>query len=271
MHKCNTVLQTKKDLFHPEIRPNSPEKCHFSTFFRLPKFPNTFGHCPVKSHLFTFYLFPINFLDEFPLADICKIKSKLSQLDKEQIKSSLTNLDHDSKGKLTFDKFFSAIKNSFNLIDHEIVTLARFYGGQLESNKDEVSQIVNQVQANLKESRFEAFPHITLDCKLEDSRKSGFIALNTLADICMKHSLPLSPEIFEQLIRCIDRNNQNKVDYQQFVTYINWRDSPAKNLFSTRRSDIGMQAAGSGSWPQFETDVQDSYEVDFTRMISEVF
>ena len=37
--KCNTVLQTEKDLFHPEIRPNSPEKCHFSTFFgsKIPK------------------------------------------------------------------------------------------------------------------------------------------------------------------------------------------------------------------------------------------
>ena len=30
---CNTVLQTVKDLFQREIRPNSPENYHFSTFF----------------------------------------------------------------------------------------------------------------------------------------------------------------------------------------------------------------------------------------------
>ncbi|KAI6647114.1 hypothetical protein LOD99_8851 [Oopsacas minuta] len=209
--------------------------------------------------------------DEFPIANIEKIKSKLSQLDKDQIQQSLTNIDHDSKGKLTFDKFFSTIKNSTNLIDHEIVTLARYYGGQLETNKDEIAQVVNKVQATLKESRYEAFPHIALDCKLEDSRKSGFIALNILADICTKHSLPLSPELFEKLIRCVDRNTQNKLDYQQFVTFVNWRDSPAKTLFSTRKSDLGLKPAGSGSWPQYDNDEQYSYEVDFTRMLSDVY
>ena len=180
-------------------------------------------------------------------------------------------MDHESRGKLSFDKFFAALKNSSNLIDHEIVTLARFYGGQLDINKDGVALIVNQVQGILKEMRYEAFPHITLDCKLEDSRKSGFIAINTLADICTKHSLPLSPELFEQLIRCVDRNEQNKYDYQQFVTYVNWRDSPAKTLFSTRRSDLGMKPAGSGSWPQYDNEDLYSYEVDFTRMITEVY
>ena len=213
----------------------------------------------------------IPFIDEFPVADVAKIKSNLSQQDREQIDQSLVSLDHESRGKLPFDKFFAALKISTSLIDHEIVTLARYYGGQLDINKDEVAQIVNQVQSTLKEMRYEAFPHIILDCKLEDSRKSGFIALNTLADICTKHSLPLSPELFEQLIRCVDRNEQNKLDYQQFVTFVNWRDSPAKTMFSTRRSDLGMKPAGSGSWPQYENEDQYSYEVDFTRMLTEVY
>ena len=45
--KCNTVLQTEEDLFHPEIQPNSPKSALFDRF-RLPKFPNSFGHYPVK-------------------------------------------------------------------------------------------------------------------------------------------------------------------------------------------------------------------------------
>ena len=48
MPKYNTVLQTEKDIFQREIRSNSHENCHFSTFFRLPKFPNTLGRCPVN-------------------------------------------------------------------------------------------------------------------------------------------------------------------------------------------------------------------------------
>ena len=35
MPKCNTVLQTEKDLFQSEIRPNSPENCHFLTVFYM--------------------------------------------------------------------------------------------------------------------------------------------------------------------------------------------------------------------------------------------
>ena len=37
------MLQTEKDLCQREIRPHSPENCHFSTFFRPSKFPNTLG------------------------------------------------------------------------------------------------------------------------------------------------------------------------------------------------------------------------------------
>ena len=205
------------------------------------------------------------------MADISIIKSKLSQNDKEGIKNALNSLDHDVTGVLPFDKFLSVIRANSNLIDHEIVTLARYYGGQREINRDEISQIVHAVQNTLKEMNYETFPRIILDCKLEDSRKSGFIDINTLANICTKHSLPLTPELFEQLIKCIDRNEQKKLDFQQFVMYLNWRDSPAKTIFSTRRSDIGSKAAGSGSWPQNENQDQFAYDVNYTRMLDEVY
>ena len=52
MSKCNSVLQTEKDLFQPEVRPNLSENCHFSTFFRTPKSSKTFGHSPVKISYF---------------------------------------------------------------------------------------------------------------------------------------------------------------------------------------------------------------------------
>ena len=48
MPKCNSVLQTEKDPFQPEIRPNFSENCHFSTFFELQNPQKTFGHSPVK-------------------------------------------------------------------------------------------------------------------------------------------------------------------------------------------------------------------------------
>ena len=49
MPRCNSVLQTEKDPFPREIRPNFPENCHFSTFFRTPKSSKTFGHFPVNN------------------------------------------------------------------------------------------------------------------------------------------------------------------------------------------------------------------------------
>ena len=45
MPKCNSVLQSEKDLFQPEIRPSLSENCHFMTFYQT----KTFGHLPVKS------------------------------------------------------------------------------------------------------------------------------------------------------------------------------------------------------------------------------
>ena len=47
MPKCNSVLQTRM-VFQPEVRPNLSENCHFSTLFRTPKSPKTFGHSPVN-------------------------------------------------------------------------------------------------------------------------------------------------------------------------------------------------------------------------------
>ena len=44
MHNSKSVLlQTKKDLFQPEIWPNSFHYYHFSTFFRTLKSSKTFG------------------------------------------------------------------------------------------------------------------------------------------------------------------------------------------------------------------------------------
>ena len=33
MPKCNSALQTERDIFRPEIRPNLPENCQISAFF----------------------------------------------------------------------------------------------------------------------------------------------------------------------------------------------------------------------------------------------
>ena len=58
MSKCNTVLHTEKDLFEREIRPNRPKITTFRPFLRLLRFPNTFGHRPVKqSELIPFLWF----------------------------------------------------------------------------------------------------------------------------------------------------------------------------------------------------------------------
>ena len=59
MPRCNNVLQTEKDLLQHEIRLNSPEEWHFSTFVHTVKSSKAFGHYPVncKSEYSLFIVF----------------------------------------------------------------------------------------------------------------------------------------------------------------------------------------------------------------------
>lgn len=168
--------------------------------------------------------------EEFPVADVRRIISKLSSIARQkadQVKDFFNRQDGNGENSVALDQFRCLLKQMTEgqLLDHEIMTLARFYGDRPAVDLNP-AQVIGVAQQQLRKHNFENFTKILEAGNHVDRKGDGKIPAEELRVICRTLHLPVPDDLLRALFRVSNETEDCLVDYGRFVFNINWRENP---------------------------------------------
>jgi len=158
--------------------------------------------------------------------------------------NSLERFDGLGTGTMNFHSFYSAVREvvGSNLVDQEIITLARAYA--TKKSKEYDSQSISAVaQDHLRKNNFEAFQKLTEVLQSSDSYNHAdrSLTVNDTRCILKGFKLPLPDYLLDMLLQNV-RNEAGNIDLNALLSTINWRENiiqhPKENNIETKESDF---------------------------------
>lgn len=178
--------------------------------------------------------YAINYMEshaeEFPHANPQCVANKLRRIlidNASEVKLMFDSADRKRTGSMSFEQFKKILKKigRDEISAHEILTVARFYG-DFQSQEDDFTTLVASVQEQLRKVNYENFSLMNDACIYVDQTKTGFIPIGELKNISKSFKLPIQDHLLEQLLYHTKSNGDGHVDYQHFISFLNWRDQP---------------------------------------------
>ena len=79
------------------------------------------------------------------------------------------------------------------------------------------------MQAALRTQSDDKFASLTKAFLFHDKDRSGFLDVEEIRDVCYTYNVPVTIEIIETLLAAVDVNQNGKIDYEEFVKFLDWR------------------------------------------------
>ncbi|XP_783931.2 EF-hand domain-containing family member B [Strongylocentrotus purpuratus] len=98
------------------------------------------------------------------------------------------------------------------------------YPGSYLRGKDRERGLVAAIRQQLKKANYHNFNNLQAAFNHYDKNGDGKIDINELRLCCDQFSLPIEPELLEQLILYCDANTNGCIDYFEFANFLNWKD-----------------------------------------------
>ncbi|CAH8430977.1 unnamed protein product [Schistosoma mattheei] len=173
---------------------------------------------------------------QFEQADYQLILNKLiTILNNEQCDEIIkyaVNQDPDDTGTFGFDQMINLINQLTGkenaLTTHELGTLARHYGVR-PSKEINLEILLGIAQQTLRRKAFEDFSSLMNACRQQDADKTGEMDRHAIRRICLAHHLPLPDDMLNSLMNCLVNQN-NLIQYEQFINQLNWKNYEIKEL-----------------------------------------
>ena len=86
-----------------------------------------------------------------------------------------------------------------------------------------LDEAIKQVQAALRTQSDDKFASLTKAFLFHDKDRSGFLDVEEIRDVCYTYNVPVTIEIIETLLAAVDVNQNGKIDYEEFVKFLDWR------------------------------------------------
>ncbi|XP_014676880.1 PREDICTED: EF-hand domain-containing family member C2-like [Priapulus caudatus] len=205
--------------------------------------------------------------DEFPQAGIDAIVKKLQQhiADSpvenlmEEIRRSFTRNDVDASGFVYYEQFHNLLVqfSSGKLSEHEVITLGRYYGEKRPEELMDINTMAALAQQKIRRKGFENFAQLCRGLLQRDSGRTGLLNPNEVLQVCRAFRLPAA-DMVKKLIGKIECNEQGLMNYNDLVSYLNWRENP---MPVPENTDIQVEDGGSAG----KSD--NLYKVNYTQFL----
>ncbi|KAM9032064.1 EF-hand domain-containing family member C2 [Sarcophilus harrisii] len=164
--------------------------------------------------------------NEFPMSNIELILKKLKAIGSpsaRDIKLVFAATDPKHTKVLDYETFREVMLNITNdrLTEHEIMTVARYYSVREDSDSDK-TLLIALAQEQLKKYTFEIFDKIIDMCIYKDQAKTGLLPSPAIRILCKSFRMPLPDDLLRALLSKFE-DSQERINYQQFFSAINWR------------------------------------------------
>ncbi|XP_064639145.1 EF-hand domain-containing family member C2-like [Lineus longissimus] len=168
---------------------------------------------------------------EYPKANIQVILQTLAALanqKKDEVKSFFMRNDPNGSGILMYEQFHNLIKQlAPQLTEHEIMTIARYYGDDAEQNAQiDIKTLISIVQEQLRKNNFEGFVKLSENFQHMDNSRCGVLDADTVRKVCHALHVPIADDMLRALLVKMVSNDQGHIDYESFIKNLNWRDCP---------------------------------------------
>lgn len=130
------------------------------------------------------------------------------------------------------------------------------YPGQYLRGKDRERGLVAAIRQQLKKANYHNFNNLQAAFNHYDKNGDGKIDINELRTCCDQFSLPIDPELLEQLIVYCDANSDSSIDYSEFANFLNWKDKmnegqmltdPASGAVKAKPEAVAAEGAELGT------------------------
>ncbi|XP_043928311.1 EF-hand domain-containing family member C2 [Protopterus annectens] len=179
--------------------------------------------------------------DEFPLANIDAVLSKLKNIDEstlKEISQHFTAQDPENTGIIGYDQFRNLIiqVSGIRLLEHEIMTVGRYYSPEQQSEVD-IQFLLALSQDQLKKKSFENFSRLLDAFVYRDQERCGFLPFHEARTICMAFRLPLPNDLIQALLERYQDGHGN-VEYTKLLSDLNWRQNPLSPSLTLQASTL---------------------------------
>lgn len=158
--------------------------------------------------------------------------------------NSLERFDGVGSGVITFHPFYSAVREvvGSNLVDQEIITMARSYSTK-KSKEFDAQSVAAVSQDHLRKNNFEAFQKLSEVLQSSDSfnHNDRSLTVNDTRCILKGFKLPLPDYLLDMLLQNV-RNEAGNIDFNALLSTINWRENiiqhPKESNTESKESDF---------------------------------
>ncbi|XP_064167087.1 EF-hand domain-containing family member C2 [Anguilla rostrata] len=189
--------------------------------------------------------------EEFPMANLGTILSKLKSLSEDQrkeIKQFLVMSDPGNTGVAQYEPFRRLLAGAgCQLSDHEVMTLGRSYAVR-EQRELGLGLMLSLAQERLKKSHFESFSEMSNAFVYEDRDRTGRLATMEARTICKAFKIPLADNLLMALFEKFE-NEAEELDYNSFLSKINWRENPLPPLLPDDVMKFDVDRTGEAVGP----------------------
>ncbi|XP_029458980.1 EF-hand domain-containing family member C2 [Rhinatrema bivittatum] len=168
---------------------------------------------------------------EFPVANINIILNKLKTKGEprsREIKQMFAASDIEKTNKIGYEQFRNLLLtvSEGTLSEHEIMTVARFYSVQEDSEVD-VNFLLALAQDQLKRNTFEDFSKLKDSFMYSDREKNGLLSVQESRTIFKAFKVPIADDLLRNILMK-HGNDQGQIDYMKLLTGLNWREHPIR-------------------------------------------
>ncbi|KAK0180026.1 hypothetical protein PV327_005709 [Microctonus hyperodae] len=171
--------------------------------------------------------------NKFPVANVVLIMDKLREAIKPMYKKfieeyqPITNADGFTV--LSYEKFRDAMYKYLNgnIVEHEILTIARYYSTKDKSECDVREYIRRLIHTELKRFLWDGLDRLKKGINHWDSAESGFLPRNEVYTILRGCKIPVDSQLIDKMLnQCIHKNEMGLIDCRDLLQYMNVNINP---------------------------------------------
>ncbi|PAA83009.1 hypothetical protein BOX15_Mlig019168g1 [Macrostomum lignano] len=173
--------------------------------------------------------------DYFLVANVNRVMEKLRRAAQghcQELQSAFAAKDPNDSKRVSYQDFrcvLDKLAKCGNFVEHELITVARFYGYHPPEEVDAIV-LLGSVQAHLRKHNFELFNRLKEAAQHYDTESSGSLPSATLVTVCRTVGLPVPADLLRATLGALAESTSpdgdSCVNYCEFVDRINWRDRP---------------------------------------------
>ncbi|CAF1383792.1 unnamed protein product, partial [Didymodactylos carnosus] len=133
--------------------------------------------------------------------------------------------DPHRRGYFGFETYYCLMKNIVGhlLVDHEIITIARYYAQQVIQEHD-IYSVVSVAQEHLRKNNYETFSSLKENLITRDPSMKGRLPADEVRIALKSVHVPLPDYLLNTLIKLMTQDD-GCVDYLDLLKALNWREA----------------------------------------------